>query len=269
MHVYNVQNVQIGLTASSHLQEIAKYPSVLGWMEARTRSLVDLKRINMNFSWILQRGAHIIREISTDLTEKFRQIQCTFFLPILSVNSCLLDDDTRVVDKTYSTTVTTATQWWQWMLFMLCPIAILRQDTRPPLRQISTWWLETTMQMEATLMRSAFWCISQLSWVKSSCGRAARCNHWKSNHSNQHAALSSFTLYFDYLVIYVIWYFFNLEETVMIKCQREPPKFLWPVRIPSGQVSWATSPTTPCWQGPWEGQPGVAEEILARKHSSW
>ena len=69
------------------------------------------QRINMNFSYILQRGAHVIREISTDLTEKFRQIQCTFFLPILSVNSYHLDDDTGVVDKTYSTTVTTATQW--------------------------------------------------------------------------------------------------------------------------------------------------------------
>ena len=125
MHVYKVQNVQIGLTASSHWQEIAKYPSVIGWMEARTRSLVDLKNINMNFSWILQRGADILREISTDLTEKFRQIQCTFFLPILSVNSSHLD--VGVVDKTYSTTVTTATQWWQWMLFMLCRIAILRQ----------------------------------------------------------------------------------------------------------------------------------------------
>lgn len=102
MHVYKVQNVQIGLTASSHWQEIAKYPSVIGWMEARTRSLVDLKNINMNFSWILQRGAHILREISTDLTEKFRQIQCTLFLPILSVNSCRLDDDMGVVDKTYS-----------------------------------------------------------------------------------------------------------------------------------------------------------------------
>ena len=56
--------------------------------------------------------------------------------------------------------------------------------------------------------------------MKSSCGRAARFNHWKANHSNQHAALSSFRLYFDYLVIYVIFVLFSiLEETVMIKCQ--------------------------------------------------
>lgn len=40
-----------------------------------------------------------------------------------------------------------------------------------------------------------------------------------------------------YMLYRVIWYFFNLEETVMIKCQREPPKFSWPARIPSGQVS--------------------------------
>ena len=116
------------------------------------------------------------------------------------------------------------------MLFMLCRIAILRQDTRPPLRQISTWWLETTMQMEATLMRSAFWCISQLSWVKSSCGRAARFNHWKANHSNQHAALSSFRLYFDCLVIYVILicvFFLNLGGNCNDQMSMAQ-KFSWP-----------------------------------------
>lgn len=114
MHVYKVQNVQIGLTASSHWQEIAKYPSVIGWMEARTRSLVDLKKIKMSFSRILQRGAHILREIPTDLTEKFRQIQCTFFLANPECQFLPLGWWYGGCWQDLQYHGDNPTQWWQW-----------------------------------------------------------------------------------------------------------------------------------------------------------
>ena len=66
---------------------------------------MDLQKLNTNFYPLLQRGAHILQEISRVSVNVF-----FFANPEFDFNACRLDDDMGVVDTTYSTTVTTATQ---------------------------------------------------------------------------------------------------------------------------------------------------------------